>query len=223
MQIISNGFRFVCRINARCAIKRSCHSIDSTASHCSPEAEDKKRSQVRVRFAPSPTGELPLFRQYNDGIILIRVHFIGYLHLGGLRTALYNYLFARANQGKFIVRIEDTDQSRLVPDATKSIFKDLGKFFWDWRSMTTSICAESELNVYSVLLIFRMGWHCSGRERLPRRWIWPIRTEQTFGDLSSGSEKVAGKWQRILLFLYGESVGAAAQGSRTRETSTWLR
>ena len=46
-------------------------------------------SEVRVRFAPSPTGQL---------------------HLGGLRTALYNYLFARSHGGKFILRIEDTDQ-----------------------------------------------------------------------------------------------------------------
>ena len=48
---------------------------------------------VRTRFAPSPTG---------------------YLHLGGLRTALYTYLFARQNGGKFILRIEDTDQEREV-------------------------------------------------------------------------------------------------------------
>lgn len=49
----------------------------------------------------------------------------GYLHLGGLRTALINYLFARKNNGKFIVRIEDTDQKRLVPDAMDTLFKDL--------------------------------------------------------------------------------------------------
>ena len=47
--------------------------------------------EVRTRFAPSPTG---------------------YLHLGGLRTALYTYLYARRNGGKFILRIEDTDQER---------------------------------------------------------------------------------------------------------------
>jgi len=46
-------------------------------------------SAVRVRFAPSPTG---------------------FLHLGGLRTAFYNYLFAQQNNGSFILRIEDTDQ-----------------------------------------------------------------------------------------------------------------
>ena len=57
-------------------------------------------SDVRVRFAPSPTG---------------------YLHLGGLRTALYNFLFAKSRQGKFILRIEDTDQSRLVPGAARQL------------------------------------------------------------------------------------------------------
>jgi len=59
---------------------------------------------VRVRFAPSPTGPL---------------------HIGGVRTALYNYLFARKNNGKFILRIEDTDQSRLVPGAEDYITESL--------------------------------------------------------------------------------------------------
>jgi glutamyl-tRNA synthetase len=62
------------------------------------------KKEVRVRFAPSPTG---------------------YIHLGGLRTALFNYLFAKANNGKFILRIEDTDQSRLVDGATEQIMNDL--------------------------------------------------------------------------------------------------
>lgn len=53
-------------------------------------------SEIRVRFAPSPTGPL---------------------HIGGLRTALFNYLFARSKGGKFILRIEDTDQQRFVPGA----------------------------------------------------------------------------------------------------------
>lgn len=56
--------------------------------------------QVRVRFAPSPTGGL---------------------HLGGMRTVLYNYLFAKKNGGDFILRIEDTDQSRYVEGAEKYI------------------------------------------------------------------------------------------------------
>lgn len=61
-------------------------------------------SEVRVRFAPSPTGPL---------------------HIGGLRTALYNYLFARKHNGKFILRIEDTDQSRYVDGAENYIKKAL--------------------------------------------------------------------------------------------------
>lgn len=45
----------------------------------------------------------------------------GFLHLGGLRTALYNYIFAKKHGGTFILRLEDTDQSRLVPGAADSI------------------------------------------------------------------------------------------------------
>ena len=57
---------------------------------------------VRVRFAPSPTGPL---------------------HIGGVRTALYNYLFAKQNKGKFLLRIEDTDQKRFVEGAEEYINK----------------------------------------------------------------------------------------------------
>lgn len=58
------------------------------------------QKEIRVRFAPSPTGPL---------------------HIGGVRTALYNYLFARKNNGKMILRIEDTDQTRFVEGAEKYI------------------------------------------------------------------------------------------------------
>jgi glutamyl-tRNA synthetase len=61
-------------------------------------------SDVRVRFAPSPTGPL---------------------HIGGVRTALYNYLFARKNEGKMILRIEDTDQTRFVEGAEDYIKESL--------------------------------------------------------------------------------------------------
>ena len=60
--------------------------------------------EVRTRFAPSPTG---------------------YLHLGGLRTALYTYLYARRNGGKFILRIEDTDQEREVAGAVDMIYQSM--------------------------------------------------------------------------------------------------
>ncbi|HEX5743422.1 MAG TPA: glutamate--tRNA ligase [Flavobacteriaceae bacterium] len=58
------------------------------------------KSNVRVRFAPSPTGPL---------------------HIGGVRTALFNYLFAKKNNGTFILRIEDTDRTRFVPTAEQYI------------------------------------------------------------------------------------------------------
>ena len=60
--------------------------------------------RVRVRFAPSPTGAL---------------------HIGGVRTALYNYLFARHHGGDFILRIEDTDSQRFVPGAEAYIMEGL--------------------------------------------------------------------------------------------------
>ncbi len=63
-------------------------------------------NKVRVRFAPSPTGGL---------------------HLGGVRTALFNYLFARQNNGRFILRVEDTDQTRFVEGAEEYILNCL-----DW-------------------------------------------------------------------------------------------
>lgn len=61
-------------------------------------------SDIRVRFAPSPTG---------------------YLHIGGLRTALYNYLFAKKNNGKFVLRIEDTDRTRYVEGAIENLINAL--------------------------------------------------------------------------------------------------
>lgn len=66
--------------------------------------------EVRVRFAPSPTGAL---------------------HMGGVRTALYNYLFARQHGGKFLLRIEDTDSQRFVPGAEAYIIEAL-----DWCGIT---------------------------------------------------------------------------------------
>ena len=61
-------------------------------------------SKVRTRFAPSPTG---------------------YMHIGNLRTALYEYLIAKSQGGKFILRIEDTDQGRLVEGAVDVIYNTL--------------------------------------------------------------------------------------------------
>ncbi len=63
--------------------------------------------KIRTRFAPSPTGEL---------------------HVGGLRTALYNYLFAKANKGDFVLRIEDTDRERFVEGAKERLIDILEQF-----------------------------------------------------------------------------------------------
>ena len=68
-------------------------------------------SSVRVRFAPSPTG---------------------FLHVGGARTALFNWLFARHNQGTFLLRIEDTDKSRERDQAVQAIYEGLRWLGLDW-------------------------------------------------------------------------------------------
>ena len=67
--------------------------------------------EVRTRFAPSPTG---------------------YMHIGNLRSGLYAYLFARHNHGKFLLRIEDTDQERFVEGATDLIYRTLRDVGMNW-------------------------------------------------------------------------------------------
>ena len=67
--------------------------------------------EVRTRFAPSPTG---------------------YMHIGNLRSGLYAYLFARHNHGKFLLRIEDTDQERFVEGATDLIYRTLKDVGMNW-------------------------------------------------------------------------------------------
>jgi glutamyl-tRNA synthetase len=68
-------------------------------------------SPVVTRFAPSPTG---------------------YLHIGGARTALFNWLYAKANGGKFLLRIEDTDRARSTPEATEAIYEGMRWLGLEW-------------------------------------------------------------------------------------------
>ncbi len=68
-------------------------------------------ANIVTRFAPSPTG---------------------YLHIGGARTALFNWLFARHHGGKFVLRIEDTDRARSTPEATEAIFEGMKWLGLDW-------------------------------------------------------------------------------------------
>ena len=81
-------------------------------------------SEVRVRFAPSPTGPL---------------------HIGGVRTALYNYLFAKKHRGKIILRIEDTDQSRFVNGAENYIIESLN---WCGIKFDESIINKGDYGPY---------------------------------------------------------------------------
>ena len=76
--------------------------------------------KIRTRFAPSPTG---------------------YLHVGGLRTALYAYLLAKQNKGDFLLRIEDTDRERFVADGTLNILKSL---YWAGLVPDEGVCLKGE-------------------------------------------------------------------------------
>jgi nondiscriminating glutamyl-tRNA synthetase len=80
--------------------------------------------QVRVRFAPSPTGEL---------------------HIGGLKTALFDYLLAKKNNGKFILRIEDTDRNRLVEGAVERVLESLE---WAGVSPDEGVTLDGEVGEY---------------------------------------------------------------------------
>jgi len=78
---------------------------------------------VVTRFAPSPTG---------------------FLHIGGARTALFNWLFARGRGGKFLLRIEDTDRARSTPEATAAILEGLSWLGLDWDGEPVSQFARAE-------------------------------------------------------------------------------
>ncbi|KAA1129692.1 Glutamate--tRNA ligase mitochondrial [Puccinia graminis f. sp. tritici] len=88
----------------RCRAILPLHRLSKQFFGTSTRRTAHSEQPVRLRFAPSPTG---------------------YLHLGGLRTALFNHLLARKLRGKWILRIEDTDQSRLVDGAVESIIETL--------------------------------------------------------------------------------------------------
>ena len=81
---------------------------------------------VRLRFAPSPTG---------------------YLHIGGLRTALYNYLYAKQNGGKFLLRIEDTDRTRYVEGAIENLIHELK---WAGVEADEGVCLDENDKITEV-------------------------------------------------------------------------
>ena len=104
---------------------------------------------VVTRFAPSPTG---------------------YLHIGGARTALFNWLFARRHQGTFLLRIEDTDRARSTPEATAAILEGLTWLGLDWDGEPISQFARADRHaeVAHQLLAEGKAYKCfPHRTRLP--------------------------------------------------------
>jgi glutamyl-tRNA synthetase len=98
-------------------------------------------ARVRVRFAPSPTG---------------------YLHIGGARTALFNFLFARHHQGTFLLRIEDTDRLRSDPAMTAAIFRSLSwlGLTWDEEPVFQSSRTERHRSLCNELLNSGKAYYC---------------------------------------------------------------
>ena len=100
-----------------------------------------QKTNIITRFAPSPTG---------------------YLHIGGARTALFNWIFARKCKGKFLLRIEDTDKSRLNKDALSAIFDGL-KWLginWDNEVIYQSKRNKNYKDVISKLLENGLAYKC---------------------------------------------------------------
>src|SRR5438552_18707638 len=91
---------------------------------------------VRVRYAPSPTGAL---------------------HLGGARTALFNYLFARQRHVQFLLRIEDTDRARLMPDSQASIKEGLRWLGMNWDEPPMAQSRRKEVYAQAAVLLLELG------------------------------------------------------------------
>ena len=141
-------------------------------------------SKVRVRFAPSPTG---------------------YLHIGGARTALFNYLFARHHDGQFLLRIEDTDQSRSQPEMTEQILTSLKwlHLVWDEEIVYQSGRLEQHQVLCKTLLEngFAYPCFCSPDELKEKR----KEAEKKFGGyqydrhcLSLNQEEIQNKYSQGL-------------------------
>jgi glutamyl-tRNA synthetase len=109
-------------------------------------------SQVRVRFAPSPTG---------------------YLHIGGVRTALFNWLFARQQNGVFILRIEDTDRSRSTDDSIQAILEGMRWVKLDWDEGPFRQTERMDLYREHAVRLFEQGYAywcvCTAEELEARR------------------------------------------------------
>lgn len=97
-------------------------SAEASAAPPADPPADPPAGGVVTRFAPSPTG---------------------FLHIGGARTALFNWLFARHHAGRFLLRIEDTDRARSTPDAVQAIYDGLRWLGLDWDGEAVSQSAQA--------------------------------------------------------------------------------
>ena len=97
--------------------------------------------EIRTRFAPSPTGDL---------------------HIGGARTALFNYLFAKSMKGKFLLRIEDTDLKRSKSSLTEKIINDIKwlNIFWDEEIVFQRQNQNKHKQIIDYLLKKRLAFKC---------------------------------------------------------------
>lgn len=95
-----------------------------------------KTPQIVTRFAPSPTG---------------------FLHIGGARTALFNWLYARGRGGKFLLRIEDTDRARSTPEATEAIYDGLKWLGLDWDGEAISQFARVDRHQAAAAQMLEAG------------------------------------------------------------------
>ena len=111
----------------------------------------EQTNKVRVRFAPSPTG---------------------YLHIGGARTAIFNWLFARHHDGKFLLRIEDTDFARSDQKMVQAIYDGLNWLGLDWdeEPIFQSTRLEKYRQITKQLLENDQAYYCyCSQEKLAER------------------------------------------------------
>lgn len=167
----------------------------------------KMVSQIRVRFAPSPTGVL---------------------HIGSVRTALFNWLFARHNSGKFLLRIEDTDKLRSTEENTKSIFEILKwlEIDWDEEPVIQSHNIERHKAIAEDLVRQGKAYYCyCSPEGLAAKKEEALKAGKSYkydGKCRGCSEKIAGT--NPVIRLKAETTGKTTvndlvQGDVTIENS----
>ena len=125
---------------------------------------------IRVRFAPSPTG---------------------YLHVGGARTALYNYLFAKHHNGKFILRIEDTDKERSTDESLRMQLNDLKWLGLNWDEGVNFDSLESEGDFGPYRQSERLHIYREYCDQLLEKGLayYDFRTEEELEAIKQASEK----------------------------------